>query len=171
METNVLPQYDMSDNPTGCCPRFKPEAWDEKTLHFEKMKFVKVCTKSLFHIPLNMGSVFPKTFNDIKNANAFNSDNFVILSYDPSAWKTEHYFSVSQAVPGHEIVEMDGDFLTKVFEGPYKNAPQWCRDMETYVQNKGFALKKTYFFYTTCPKCAKTYGKNYLVAISEVEQK
>jgi len=25
-----------------------------------------------------------------------------------------------------------------------------------------------YFFYTTCPKCAKKYGKNYVVILAEV---
>jgi len=64
---------------------------------------------------------------------------------------------------------MSGDYLTKVFEGPYKKAPKWEKEMEVFVENKGKHVKKTYFFYTTCPKCAKFYGKNYLVAVSEIE--
>ena len=64
---------------------------------------------------------------------------------------------------------MTGEFLTKVFEGPYKNVPKWIREMEAYVEGKSRRIKKTYFFYTTCPKCAKTYGKNYMVAVSEVQ--
>ncbi|MHC1707784.1 MAG: hydrolase [Bacteroidales bacterium] len=34
--------------------------------------------------------------------------------------------------------------------------------MTNYLQ------KKTYFYYTTCPKCAKAYGKNYVVSLVEV---
>jgi hypothetical protein len=30
------------------------------------------------------------------------------------------------------------------------------------------ALETLYFFYTTCPKCAKHYGKNYVVAVAKV---
>ena len=86
-----------------------------------------------------------------------------------SAWTGEHYFSVSRDVPGQDMVKLTGDYLTKVFEGPYKNAPKWAKEMASYVQGKGRQVKKTYFFYTTCPKCAKTYGKNYVVAVSEVQ--
>ena len=28
--------------------------------------------------------------------------------------------------------------------------------------------KKIYFYYTTCPKCAKKYGHNYIVSFAEV---
>ena len=169
MEMNALPKYDMSDNPTNCCPRFNPEGWDEQELMFKDKRFVKVKTRSLFHIPINMGSVYPRTFEDIKQANAYSDENFIVLSYDPSAWTGEHYFSVTKDVPGHEMVSMTGEFLTKVFEGPYKKAPKWAKAMEAYAQGKARQVKRTYFFYTTCPRCAKVYGRNYLVAVSEVQ--
>ena len=169
MEINTLPKYDMSDNPTNCCPRFKQDGWDEQELHFKDKLFVKAKTKSIFHIPLNMGSVFPKTFSAIEKANARNDDDFIVLSYDPSSWTGEHYFSVNKDVSGQEMVHLSGDFLTKVFEGPYKDAPKMEKEMEEFVKSKGKNVKKTYFFYTTCPKCAKFYGKNYMVAVSEIE--
>ncbi len=169
METNALPYYDMSDNPTGCCPRFKPEGWDEQELHFEAKPFLKATTRSLFHIPLNMGSVFPRTFEAIEKAGAQDMTQFIVLTYDPSAWRSEHYFAVTKAVPGEEMVQMNGYFLTKVFEGPYKDAPRFEKEMEAFVRSRGKEVKKTYFFYTTCPKCAKYYGKNYMVAVSEVK--
>lgn len=168
METNILPKYDMNDNPTDCCPRFKPEVWDAQELHFKDKLFVKVKTLSVFHIPLNMGSVFTTTFDAIKNANAYSEDDFVVLSYDSSPWKSEHFFSVTKEVSGEKMVHMTGDFITKVFEGPYKNVPKWEKEMERFVESRGKGAKKTYFFYTTCPKCAKFYGKNYLVAVTEI---
>ncbi len=67
------------------------------------------------------------------------------------------------------MVEMTGEFLTKVFEGPYKDAPKWAEEMEAYVSGKGRRVKRTYFFYTSCPKCAKVYGRNYVVAVCEVQ--
>jgi hypothetical protein len=168
MEINALPKYDSSDNPTKCCPRFKPEGWDEQELHFEDKLFVKAKTRSLFHIPLNMGSVYPKTFNAIEEAHAVDMEQVIVLSIDPSPWSAEHYFSVTKEVPGQEMVRMTGDFITKVFEGPYKNAPKWEKEMKTFVESKGKQIKNTYFFYTTCPKCAKYYGENYVVAVSEL---
>ncbi|MBU0721725.1 hypothetical protein KJ877_10310 [bacterium] len=168
MKTNALPKYDMSDNPTQCCPRFNPQGWDEQELHFRDKPFVKAKTISFFHIPLNMGSVYPKTFEAIQNAGAYSEDDFIVLSYDSSPWRSEHYFSVTKEVLNQEMVRMSGDFLTKVFEGPYKNAPLWEKQMKEFVRSKSREVKKIYFFYTTCPKCAKYYGKNYMVAVAEL---
>ena len=89
MDINALPEFDMSDNPTKCCPRFKPDGWDEQALHFKNKLFLKATTKSLFHIPINMGSVFPKTYAAIEKANAISKEQFIVLSYDPSPWKEE----------------------------------------------------------------------------------
>lgn len=169
MEINAVPKYDMSDNPTECCPRFKPEGWDEQELHFKEKRFVKAKTRNLFHIPLNMGSVMQSTFAAIENAKAMSEDDMIILSYDPSPWTSEHYFSASKEVPDREMARLTGDYLTKVFEGPYRNAPKWIQEVERLVKEKGRQPKKTYLFYTTCPKCAKHYGKNYVVAVCQYE--
>jgi len=40
--------------------------------------------------------------------------------------------------------------------------------MKDYVKSKGKKIKELYFYYTTCPKCAKHYGKNYVVAFAQV---
>jgi hypothetical protein len=40
--------------------------------------------------------------------------------------------------------------------------------MKEYVENKEKSLKKLYFSYTTCPKCAKAYGKNYVVLFAQI---
>ncbi len=40
--------------------------------------------------------------------------------------------------------------------------------MHAHVKTKGFALKKLYFSYTTCPACAKAYGKNYVVLFAKI---
>ena len=53
-----------------CCARFKPKGWDEQRLHFKDKRFVRATTRSIFHIPLNMGSVFPRTYKAIEAAKA-----------------------------------------------------------------------------------------------------
>lgn len=163
MEINVLPDYDMSDIPTGCCPRFKPEGWDAQELHFRDKLFLRKTTRSVAHIPINMSAVFRKTFEKIAQNGAEDPDNFIVMSRDLSAWSAEHYFSVSRDVPGEEMVRLSGDFRTKVFEGSYRNMPNWCDAMAQISAGNG--SPKLYFFYTTCPKCAKFYGKNYVVGI------
>jgi hypothetical protein len=120
------------------------------------------------HIPLNLGSVITKTLAKIEQAGAAPDDHFLMLSTDPSPWRGEHYFSVAKEVPDAEMVKLSGRYLTKVFEGPYREAGQWARTMAQYVESQGRQLRKLYFFYTTCPKCMKHYGKNYVVAFAEV---
>ena len=40
--------------------------------------------------------------------------------------------------------------------------------MERFVAAKGKRLDTLYFFYTTCPKCAKAHRKNYVVGVARV---
>lgn len=167
MQTNALPAFDPTVNETGCCPRFRPEPWDNEELHFDNKPFVKASTISLFHMPLNMGSVFSRTWKAIEEAHA-QDGGFLVLSHDDSAWHGEHLFAVARDVPGAEMVHLSGDFLTKVFEGPFSKTREWCAEMDRYVQARGKQLETMYFFYTTCPRCAKHYGKNYVVGVAKV---
>ena len=167
MHVNELPAYDTHDNPTGCCPRFEPGNWNGQELHFRGKLFVRARTRSIAHIPLNMGSVFKKTFDSIESADALPDKNFVVMSRELSPWRAEHLFAVSREVPECDNVEFDGDFETTVFEGPYKNVRHWCEEMKAHAEDAGKPLEETWFFYTTCPKCAKSYGKNYVVGLAQ----
>jgi len=40
--------------------------------------------------------------------------------------------------------------------------------MAAHVKSKNKTLKQQLFYYTTCPKCAEVYGKNYVVLLAEV---
>lgn len=167
MQTNALPEMDITDNPTGCCPRFHPEGWDHQLLHFEDKPFVRAQTRSLLHVPVNMGPVFARTQEAIEAAHA-QEGGYLVLSHDDSPWHAEHLFAVSHDVPDVEMVRLSGDFLTRVFEGPYRMADQWAQAMAAEVDQAGKHLDKLYFFYTTCPKCARAYGKNYVVGVARV---
>lgn len=168
MEKNKIPKIDMSTCETGCCPKFDPKPWDDKEFHFDHKLFVQADTFNIFHIPLNMGSVITKTFKKIKEAQAELDDGYLLLSHDPSLWKGEHFFAVSKKVPDCKMVHKSGTYITKVFEGPYKDAGKWAKEMTKFAESKGKKLRKLYFFYTTCPKCAKHYGKNYVVGFAKV---
>lgn len=168
METNLLPHYDDTDNPTGCCPRFNPEGWNGQELHFENKGFTRATTKSAMHFPLNMGRVFERVQNKLSAADAYDPNDFIVLSRDLSPWKAEHLFAVSTPVPDEEHVTLSGDFVTKVFEGPYRNAKKWYAEMQALAGNAGSTDAEVYFFYTTCPKCVKVYGKNYVVGVAKI---
>ena len=157
--------YEESE--TGCCPRFDPGPWNEKEITFQDKLFLKDRVMSFFHIPLNFGKVMVRNMEKIKAAGAL-APAPLMLSDENSLWGADIYIEVSREVPGARMEKISGTFLTKVFEGPYKKAGEWAKEMENYVRSKGKELKKLFFFYTTCPKCAEFYGKNYTVLLARI---
>lgn len=168
MQTNALPHYDTSVNTTGCCPKFNPKGWDGAELRFDNKDFARATTLSAMHIPLNMGTVFSRMQAKIEGAGGYDPDNFIVLSRDLSPWSAEHLFAVSAPLPDEEAVQLTGNFVTKVFEGPYADAKEWHEQMLDLAHKKGSTADEVYFFYTTCPKCAKAYGQNYVVGVARV---
>jgi len=168
MTINAFPEYDVSENTTGCCPRFKPEGWDNQQLHFEDKKFVRATTRSAMHVPWNMGAVFTRVQEHIEGAGAADPTTEIVLSHDLSAWQAEHFFAVPKDVPAEEMTTLSGDFITRVFEGPYRRAKDFEHDMRIAAKAMGKTAKDVFFFYTTCPKCAKAYGENYMVGVARV---
>ena len=166
MQKNAVPYYDDSVNTTGCCPKFNPEGWDNQELHFDNKEFIRATTKSQDHIPLDMDEVFRRVQQHIDDANAYDPKNCIVLSRDLSASKGEHLFSISKPVSGEEMIRLSGDYITKVFEGPYSDAKSWYEEMKKMVGKDGAISGEAYFFYTTCPKCAEAYGKNYIVGVA-----
>lgn len=168
MDTNTAPHYDTSVNDTGCCPRFNPEGWDRQTLHFRDKPFVRATTRSVMHIPVNMGSVFSHMQKRIEEEGACDPAETLILSRDLSPWEAEHLFAVRKDIPGEENVRLTGDYVTRVFEGPYRDVKTWHKTMEDEAQKQGKAPGRIFFFYTTCPRCMKVYGENYVVGLVEL---
>ena len=103
----------------------------------------------------------------INDANAEIPD-YLGLSDEISPWRSDIYIAVNKEVPNAQMVRISGAFLTKVFEGNYKDMKKWIEQMKAYVKSKDREMKKMYFYYTTCPKCAKHYGKNYVVIFAQV---
>ena len=160
----------LYDSETGCCPRFDPQPWDEKEVTLENRLFVRDRVRSVFHIPLNFGKVMTRNMEKIVKAGALAPEPLV-LSDENSMWGCEVYIAVAGDVPDTEMVRISGTFLTKVFEGPYKNMRRWLAQMKDYLGRKKQTAEKMYFFYTTCPKCAKYYGKNYVVILAQVSDR
>jgi len=154
--------------PTGCCDPFNPEPWQDKEIVWENKLFVKDHVTSFLHIPLNMGQKITKNMELIEKANAKQSYQ-LMLTDENSLWGSDIYIDVAKHVPGTESAKISGTFLTKVFEGPYQDIGKWVKEMQEYVKSKGKEIKKMYFSYTTCPGCAKAYGKNYVVLFAQVK--
>jgi hypothetical protein len=161
-----------TDSSEVCCPAFDPAPWDERSHVWEEKLFIKDIVPQLFHIPLpwSVNRTIKRMWDKANEAKAApDIKDFMILAYDPSPWKSEFYMAVTNEISGAENVKLTGTFLSKVFDGPYNAVPKWIKEMDNYVKSKGKTVKKYYFYYTTCPKCAKKYGHNYVVAFAQVE--
>ena len=131
-------------NETGCCPVPNVKEWDEKEVTWKDKKFIKDTTINFMHVPMNMGQVMKRMWEKIKAVKAEpKTEEWMILSCDVSAWKGEHLASVTKEVPGAENVTLSGRFMTKVFEGPYKEAGKWVKQMEEYVEDKNEKMSHT----------------------------
>ena len=95
-------------------------------------------------------------------------EDVIVLSDENSLWGADVYISVTKDVPQANAATLSGTFMSKVFEGPYKDVRKWCGKMQEHVRAAGKDLKHVYYYYTTCPKCAKKYGKNYVVLLAKV---
>ncbi|MDD5639560.1 MAG: hypothetical protein PHR47_02015 [Candidatus Pacebacteria bacterium] len=158
----------MENNNTQCCPEFKPELFDGKEFFWQDKTFIKDEVIQFMHMPLNMGSVVTRMWNKIKKAEANPADqDFLMLCYDPSPWKSEIYMTTTKIIPNATNVTLSGNFLTKVFDGPYQDIPKFVKQMEMHVASKGKSISKMYFHYAYCPKCAKKYGHNYIICFAQ----
>jgi hypothetical protein len=153
---------------TECCPPFDPAAWQEKTVVWENKRFIRDHVFTLFFIPLNFGTVMRRLDARVRQAGATMPD-WLCLADHTSKWNMDVYLAVDREVAGAENTTLSGKFYSKVYEGPFKDTGKWCKDFEADVRGKGLNMKKMYMWYTTCPKCAKKYGKNYVAVVARVE--
>lgn len=151
-----------------CCPPFDPTLWDDKTFEWSNKRFIKdkVCT--LFYMPLNFGGAMKRLNKKVEMAGASMPD-WLCLSDHTSKWNMNLYLAVDKEIPDAENVFLSGKFFSKAYEGPFKDTGKWCKDFENTAAAKGMKILKMYMWYTTCPKCAKKYGKNYTVILAQVE--
>ncbi|MFC2044330.1 hydrolase [Chloroflexota bacterium] len=156
---------------TECCPKFDPDLWQGKELIWKDKPFIKETVPQFMHIPLpgTFGKAVGTMWKKIEDAQAKpDMNDFIMLSTESSPWKGEIYITTTKEVPNAENVKFTGIYLTKVFDGPYNDVPKWIKEMTPYVAAKGKSVKKWFFYYTTCPKCAKKYDHNYVVTFAEV---
>ena len=156
------------ESETGCCPRFDPQPWDEKEIQWDGKLFIKDKVRCFLYMPLNFGKAMVRCMDKIEKADAFTPAPPLGLSDHTSPWNMDLYIEVTKNVPEADTVKLSGTYMTKVFEGPYKDTRIWCKQMQEWVSAQGKTIQKHLMYYTTCPKCAKHYGKNYVVYFAQV---
>jgi len=153
---------------TGCCPRFDPQPWDNSQRTWQDKMFITGRVKCICHIPLNFGQVIVSMMNTLVGADALPARPPIMLCDESSSWHTDIYLETAKETPVWQTARLSGEFLTKVFEGPYREMKKFYSQMADYVKSKGRQPEKLYAYYAYCPKCAKHYGKNYIVMVAKV---
>jgi hypothetical protein len=166
----ALPNTYTEINETGCCAVPSINDWDKKVVHFDAVHFIRANTWSVFFAPMNMAKVMTSLQRSAEAAGAaVPPQREMTLSHDLSPWRAEHLYAVSEPVDGADNVVVSGDFASCVFEGAYSHAKQWRDETVAYAAELGRVPRDVYFFYTTCPKCAKAYRKNYVIVLASLE--
>lgn len=171
MNTVMQEKPSVSNETDICCPEFDPTLWENKEHHWDNKLFLKDSVPEVFHIPLPgvYGKAITRMWKKAEEAGAAPArENFLLLAYDPSPFKGELYMSITKEIPGEENVKISGTFFSKVFDGPYNKVPRYIEEANSYLATLGKKAKRYYFNYAYCPKCAKKYGHNFIVALAEV---
>ncbi|MFZ6034738.1 MAG: hydrolase [Patescibacteria group bacterium] len=156
----------MDDNEKVCCQEFDPRPWDKKVITWNGKKFIKARVFTIFYMPINFGQVILRILKNAREQKVRLQQ--ICLSDHTSKWNMDIYVAVDKEVSGYENTKMTGRFLSKVYEGDFKETGNWCADFEKFAKTKNAQIKKMYMFYTTCPACAKKYGRNYVVIIGKI---
>jgi hypothetical protein len=113
-----------------CCPKFYPKRRDGKNIFTGKINpFLKEIIPTFFHIPFPpmIGNKITKMYGLATEAKkvSSNKEEVLVLFRDPSAFKSEIYFSVTDKVAGANNVVLSGEFVGKVFSGGYNEIPKF----------------------------------------------
>ena len=162
----------MHEENEECCPKFDPDKWDEKTFNWKNKAFIKDSIPTLFHIPFPpmIGKKVARMWKMAEESKTTPPEkgDVLLLFADPHPFKSEIYLSVTGNVPNVNNVEISGNFMAKVFDGPYNAIPKFIKEMNNYLSGKGKKSQKYYVHYAYCPKCAKKYGHNHMILFAEV---
>ena len=118
-------------------------------------------------MPIGFGKVMKRLDEKVRAAQATMPD-WLCLSDHTSSWNMDLYLAVDKEIANANNITLSGKYYSKVYEGPFQNTGKWCKDFAAIATSKGMKVRKMYMWYTTCPKCAKKYGKNYVVVVGEM---
>jgi hypothetical protein len=155
-----------------CCPLFHPQQWNNVEHKWNHKLFLKDSVPEFFHIPFpgSYEKAITRMWSKAKEAQADpKPEDFLLLAHDPSSFKGELYMYITKEIPGENTEALTGNFFSKVFEGAYSDVPKCLRSMNGLLTDKKMISKKDYIYFPYCPKCAKKYGHNYIVVVSQVE--
>lgn len=155
-------------NEDFCCPEFHPQPWDETIHHWERKSFISDRVITFLYMPVNFGAVMRRLDRLTRTSGAVVPEN-LCLSDHRNPFIMDLFLATDMAIEGARNTTLSGKIFSKVFEGPFKDTGKWMDNFRKTLADKGHKAEKIYTWYTTCPKCARKYGKNYVVMLAKLE--
>ncbi len=150
-----------------CCPRLKKEDWDKKEVEWKEKPFYKTKYHSLFHIPINFGAVVGKAMEEI-TSRGLDEEPAMTFSKEESIFSSTLLIALKRDAKDLETERLSGKYISMIFENGYRQTPKWIREVEKYIEGQGKVAKDFLFWYVTCPRCARKYGKTQTVILAKV---
>jgi hypothetical protein len=162
----------MNNQNQECCPEFKKEKWDKRVFSWDQKLFIKESIPTLFHFPFPpmIGKKMKKmcALADKSEADMPDVTDALVLFHDPSAFRSEIFYSVTKEVEGAKNTDLSGNLTARVFEGPYNAVPKYIKEMDKELTLENKEAKDYFVHYAYCPKCAKKFGHNYMILFARV---
>ena len=162
----------MTKENQECCPKFNVEKWDKKAYSWNKRPFIMESVPAFFHIPFTpmIGKRMTKMMEltEKEEANIPDLTDALVLFHDPSPFRSEIYYSVTKEVAGANNTSISGEFVSRVYEGPYNSVPRHMKAMNRWLKDQDLEARQYYVHYAYCPGCAKKYGQNYMILFAQV---
>ena len=61
----------------------------------------------------------------------------IVLADENSLWGADVYIEATKDVPGANMTTISGTFISKVFEGPFRNMRKWVEEMNALRHGQG----------------------------------
>lgn len=162
-----LAETHYDNSVTGCCARLDRSQWDGREWVWQDKPFLRDHMRAFFHIPFHLDAVMGRDQAAIERAAAWPADP-LWLTDEVSPWGADLYVAVDGDVPGARIDRLSGRFWSKMFTGSFHDIGTWIAETKAFVAKQGHAVQKLYFYYATCPACAKKLGENQVVVFAKV---
>ena len=150
-----------------CCPKLVKEDWDRKEVQWKEKPFHKTKYYSLFHIPINFGGVVKKAMEEIASR-GLDEEQVMMFSKEDSMFSSTLLLSLRGDAEDLETVKLSGRYISMIFENGYRQTSKWIGKVRRYVEEQDKVAKELLFWYVTCPRCAKKYGKTQTVIFAKV---
>lgn len=154
---------------SNCCPEVRKEDW-EYVQHEWNKYFLEGNVFQLFRMPLNYGSVLKKLAAAAKARNWDKHGNPLVLTQETGFFSMQMLLELFRPDPKADgVVFFSGSFISHYYEGPYSGLGKAVQELDDYVTKAtGLPPKDYFFWYTTCPKCAKERGNPVTVIFARI---